>query len=50
MFILKLSAVHGLGLLSMCINGPNRFRSCIAVVLGIYDGIRSRFGPCTRDI
>lgn len=49
-FILKLFAIHGLGLLSMCINGPNRFRSCIAVMLGIYDGVRSRLGPCIRDI
>jgi rhamnosyltransferase len=50
MFILKLAAIHMFNLLSMCINGPKRFQCFIAVMLGIYDGMRSRFGPCTRDI
>ena len=45
-FCVKFLGVHLFDFLAICVNGPKRIDSIKAILLGLYDGIRAKYGIC----
>ena len=48
-FCVKFVFVHLLDFFAICLNGPKRIDSVKAIVFGLYDGVRDKYGICKRN-